>query len=326
MTTNSVNHVEKTAPLKPPPPHRDSVSIVIPVLNAEKYLPALMERIFSQKPFPPDEVVIVDSNSTDSTVEIARSHERIKVISISRFSHGAARNLGVRAALGEFVVFLSQDALPKDEKWLAALLTPLEDEQVAAVYSRQIPRPEVSPSERFFLQYHFPPGQPLQRARKNGEPLSFQNVFFSNVSSATRRSLAQRFPFDEKLIMSEDQQFARDLMTDGYAVVYQPESVVVHSHNYTLKTAFKRYFDSVYSLTQIFPEHDIAMSSRIGLRYLVREASYIARHYPLHIPYYCLYTIAKTGGTVAGHLAEKLPPGLRRKFSLHGYHWTRQGL
>ena len=73
-------------------------------------------------------------------------------------------------------------------------------------------------------------------------------------------------PFDEDLIMSEDQQFSRDVIAAGHAVVYQPQSVVVHSHNYSLATCFRRYFDSVYSLTLIFPSHGVGTSASMGGR------------------------------------------------------------
>lgn len=302
---------------------RATVSVVIPVLNAEKKLPSLLDRLFSQKPAPPDEVILVDSMSTDKTRDIARARAHVSVIPIARFSHGRARNLGAQAAAGNFIVLMTQDALPADDAWLASLLAPFSDEQVAAVYSRQVPWPDAPPTERFFLQYHFPPGNAVRRVKTGGELLTFQNVFFSNVSAAVRRPLLIRFPFDETLIMSEDQQFARDLLDAGHAVVYQPESVVFHSHRYTLKTAFQRYFDSVYSLTLIFRGHGMGTSAIIGLRYLAGEAGYILRHHPLYFPYYCLYTLAKTTGTVAGHFADRMPDAMLRKLSLHSYHWNK---
>ncbi|MFC1461680.1 glycosyltransferase family 2 protein [Verrucomicrobiota bacterium] len=302
---------------------RATVSVVIPVLNAETSLPALLDRLFSQKPAAPTEVILVDSMSTDKTRNIAQSNPRVSVIPITRFSHGRARNLGAQAATGDVVVLMTQDALPKDDAWLASLLASFSDEQVAAVYSRQVPWPDAPPTERFFLRYHFPSGDPVRRVKTGNEQLTFKNVFFSNVSAAVRRSILLRFPFDETLIMSEDQQFARELLDAGHAVVYQPESVVFHSHRYTLKTAFQRYFDSVYSLTVIFSGHGMGTSASIGLRYLGREMRYILRHHPLYFPYYCLYTLAKTFGTVAGHFADKMPEAMLKKLSMHSYHWDK---
>ena len=218
---------------------RPATSVVIPVLNAEPYLPALLDSFARQAPRPPGEVILVDSGSTDRTVALAAGRPGVRVIPIERFSHGRARNLGALAAGGEVVVFLSQDALPADERWLAELLAPFDDPQVAAAYSRQIPRPDANPMERHWLESRVPDGEPVSRAAGPGE-FSMDLVFFSNVSSAVRREALLAHPFDEELIMSEDQQFSRDVITAGMAVVYQPHSVVVHSHNYSLATCSPR--------------------------------------------------------------------------------------
>ena len=304
------------------------VSVVIPVLNAEKLLPNLLAALSSQKPVAPVEIILVDSHSTDNTVAIAQSYPDVnhaqrvvKIIPIDSFSHGRARNLGARAAKGDIVVLLTQDAMPQDDKWLFNLLAPFTDERVGATYSRQVPRADAPPTEQFFLLYNFPPGQPVRRVRPTDRALTFPDVFFSNVSAAVRRSLLLRYPFDETLIMSEDQQFARDLLNAGLAVVYQPESVVIHSHCYSLATAFRRYFDSVYSLTLIFPTQDLQFSAAMGRCYLRREISFMLRRHPFYIPYYCLYNLAKVAGALAGHLGAHLPRCVARVFSLHRYHW-----
>ena len=117
----------QTAPMQP------SVSVVIPVLNAAAFLPDLLKAISAQEPKPPAEVILVDSLSTDGTREIAASDPRVRVIPISDFSHGRARNLGAREARGEIVALLTQDALPAGPDWLARLIEPFADPAVAAV-------------------------------------------------------------------------------------------------------------------------------------------------------------------------------------------------
>jgi rhamnosyltransferase len=298
------------------------VSVVIPVLNAAAWLPQLLEALFAQQPHAPEEVLLVDSMSTDDTRGIAAKHPKVRVLPIADFSHGRARNLGAREARGEVVVLMSQDALPVDERWLAELLAPLDrDASVAATFSRQIPRAGASPMECFFLRTRFPAGEPLRRERVGGEVLTLEKVFFSNVSAAARRELLLAHPFDEQLIMSEDQQWARDVLLAGYATVYQPSSVVLHSHDYSLLTVLRRYFDSVHSLTLIFSGHGLGTSASMGLSYLARETAHMIRHHPLALPYYALYTLAKTSGTLLGHVAEHLPRALQRRLSFHAYHW-----
>ncbi len=306
----------------PAMPAAPAVSVVIPIINAAPYLPALLDRLAAQQPAPPAEIILVDSGSTDDSRAIASARANVRIVPIENFSHGRARNLGIQTAGGDIVVLLTQDALPQDNQWLAALLAPLADPAVAAVFSRQVPRPDAPPTENFFLNYHFPPGAPRRwQADAQTAPAFGRTVFFSNVSAAIRRSCLPAHPFDETLIMSEDQQLARDLLAAGHAIVYQPASVVVHSHRYSLNLAFRRYFDSVYSLTQIFPEHDMQASASLGLRYLRQETWFIIRRHPWYLPYYILYTMAKTAGTIAGHYAGRMPRKLARFCSLHRYHW-----
>ena len=299
------------------------VSVVIPVLNAGPYLKALLDALLAQQPEPPREIILVDSNSTDNTRELASAFPAVRVIPVPNFSHGRARNMGVREAKGEIVALMTQDALPRDSTWLASLLEPFADPKVGSAYSRQTPRPDAPLTEVYFLGYHFPDGPGVRREKHGSEALSFQTVFFSNVSAAIRRDLLLRFPFDEKLIMSEDQQFSRDIMNAGFAVVYQPKSVVIHSHKYSLKSVFQRYFDSVYSLTVIFRDHGMNTSASIGLRYLRKESIWMLTRHPLRLPYYALYVMVKASATVAGHFAEQMPDWLLRRLSMHSYHWRR---
>lgn len=304
----------------PPPESSADASVVIPVLNAARWLPDLLQALHRQTP-PSRETILVDSGSTDRTVDIASAWGTVRVLRLDRFSHGYARNAGAQAATGRWVVFLSQDALPQNEHWLERLLAPFTDPQVAATYSRQVPRPDASPMERFFLHTHFPPGDRIRRVKVPGRPLGLADVFFSNVSAAVRRQCLLEHPFDESLIMSEDQQLSRDLLEAGYAVVYVPDSLVVHSHRYSLAQCFRRYFDSLYSLTCIFPHHDLRQSVSMGAGYWWREARYVARHAPLWLPYYALYSMAKAAGVLAGHAAERLPRRLARVLSFHPNYW-----
>ena len=305
---------------------RPRASVVVPTLNARPHLDDLLRVLRAQRPCPPEEIILVDSGSTDGTAACAALEPGVQVVAIERFSHGGARNLGTTRSRGEIVVFLSQDALPADERWLSGLLAPLEDAGVGAVFSRQVPRPGANPMERHFLETHFPPGEPRIMRRRGGGHLLFQrDVFFSNVSAAVRRDLLLRHPFDENLIMSEDQQCARDLLLAGHAVAYAPASVVVHSHDYTLRQAFERYFDSVYSLTKIFPRHDIGRSASVGTSYLREEATMMLRRHPAMLPRYAGYVLAKGGGTNRGHFAERLPRGLARRLCMHKSYWEPPG-
>ncbi len=300
---------------------RNSVSIVIPVLNAEPYLERLLNALKNQRPAPPQEIILVDSGSTDQTRQIATAHPEVRMIEIEHFTHGGSRNMGAVKATGDIVIFLTQDALPRDPLWLQALTIPLEDPTVATACSRQIPYPDATPMERFFLQKRFPEiGEVRNLETLNGD-ISYERILFSDVSCAIRRSVLLENPFDETLIMSEDQLLARDLIHAGFTMVYAPESVVVHSHRYTLYQTFKRYFDSVCALDEIFPEQQLSDSAKMGAQYVAEEIRHLFRHAPLWLLYYPAYTAVKVAATVLAHNRNHLPKAMLRQVSMHAYHW-----
>ncbi len=311
--------------MNPPNSVNVRATVIVPTLNAGHCLRRLLSSVFSQKNVDVDEVVVVDSMSTDATCRIAGEFKKTRVVPIRNFTHGRARNLGVSEASGEFVAFLSQDALPEGENWLERLLAPFERCAVAATYSRQVPWPEANPMERFFLKTRFPPGPTVCRRREGNEPLTLEQVFLSNVSSAFRRSVLMKYPFDENIIMSEDQQVSRDLINAGFEVVYQPSSVVIHSHNYTLAGAFRRYFDSVYSLRRLFEAHSLKTSVSMGASYFFAEMRYMCLNYPLWLPRWALYNLFKVGGSLAAHSADYMPVRLARLCSQHSYYWQKPG-
>src|SRR5574341_1362101 len=301
-----------------------SVSIVIPTLNATRYIDKLLYSIQNQSYQGSVEVIVIDSDSDDNTATLVEKFPFARVIQISRksFTHGYARNLGVREARGEYVVFLSQDALPYHDLWLSHLVAPLMSENVAASYSRQIPYSNATPMEAHFLKTRFPDKRKVIKVESSSKPLQLLDVFFSNVSSAAKRDLALENPFREDLIMSEDQQFSRDLLAKGYLVLYEPASIVWHSHRYNLSTIFQRYFDSAYSLTCIFHQ-TLGESVKIGQTYYWGEMWEMMTKHPLWLPYYFLYLIAKTTGVVAGHYASIIPPRWVKRFSMHKGFWER---
>src|SRR5262249_29991910 len=144
------------------------------------------------------EVVVVDSGSTDGSIELARDFGAlVHEIPPSEFSHGASRNLGASLAQGELLVFISQDAYPVDAHWLESLAAPLRrDAQVAGVYGRQLPHEGATPPERYFLDFLYG-AQPRTQVAAQTSELTMDTTLFSNVNSAMPRAVWQRFPFVE---------------------------------------------------------------------------------------------------------------------------------
>ena len=302
------------------------ISVVIPVRNGGEDLRRCLEAIAHQRTDTEVEVVVIDSSSTDGSAAVALElGARVEVIPAKEFNHGATRNLGAELARGEVLVFTSQDAYPVDERWLQRLTAPLADERVAGVYGRQIAHQGARPPEVFFLDFLYGPEPRLQQAA-GPEQLSMETTLFSNVTSAMRRELLQRFPFADDMVMSEDQEWAARALLAGYRLLYEPGAVVRHSHPYTIRAAFKRFFDSGASAERAFMP--VPGSARVlrrnALRYGREELGWLWRNgHRRWIPYAVVYELAKFAGLQLGARHDRLPLPLKRRLSAHPGFWDR---
>jgi rhamnosyltransferase len=227
---------------------------VIPTKNGESLLSNLLEIIREQEIMDEVECIVVDSGSCDDTVNVANAYgATVVTIAPHEFSHGRARNLGASRAKGSYLVFCNQDIVPANRFWLQNLVAPLTNTQVGGSYSRQIALAEASEDVRLFLGRCYPKQnrlECLERIRRGGPD---DVVLFSTVAAAMRKDIWEKFNFNERIIMSEDQEIAYRLLLSGYLIAYQANSTVFHSHNYSIVDLFRRFFDSGWSMTW-FPE------------------------------------------------------------------------
>ncbi len=208
------------------------VTILIRARNEEKLLPRCLAMIFRQETTFSYEILLIDSGSTDRTVEIARQFAgvTIRAIDPAAFNYGATLNDGVRLSRGRYVIALSAHCVPVDVYWLQRLLEPLEREPVVGgSFSRQLPWPDCELVERLFLQKVFTTDDfLLTKADEN----PFQ-ILYSNASSCFRRELARTIPF-RALPWAEDRVWAQAVLRAGYAIAYASRSQVYHSHQRTI--------------------------------------------------------------------------------------------
>jgi rhamnosyltransferase len=300
------------------------ISVVIPVKDGGADLARCLDAIGRQQTDSRVEVVVVDSGSSDESVEIARSREaHVHEIPPSEFGHGRTRNLGASLAEGDILVFTSQDAYAADERWLARLVEPLAGESVAGAYGRQLPHADATPPERYFLDFLYGPEPRVQRLEAHGEP-SFEQTLFSNVCSAMRRVTWEAFPFADDLIMSEDQEWSRRVLRAGYELVYVPDAAVHHSHRYSVAAAFRRFFDSGVSAERSYAAGGSGSGAlrRAGARYARGELEWLWHTRQRRwIPYAAVYELAKFTGMQLGRRHRWLPRGLARRFSALPAYW-----
>ncbi len=192
------------------------------------------------------ELLVIDSGSTDGSVEIIRHAQPTHFIQIEPQAYNPSRvmNQGMQLAKSPYGIFLNADATPQGGNWLRPLAGALFNPQTAAAFGRQIPRPDCLAVYANDYERCFGP----QRESTGWDH------FFSMASSGIRKDIWARRGFLEKMQYSEDDEYTRWCRGQGYKVVYRPESVVMHSHNYTLAQAYRRSFGEGQALAAISPQ------------------------------------------------------------------------
>jgi glycosyltransferase involved in cell wall biosynthesis len=206
------------------------------------------------------DVLVVDSGSTDATVEIARTHRaRIAELSPGDFDYSKALNLGIAEVRGDLVVSLSAHAVPVEEDWLRTMIAPFDDPLVAGVSSRQVPWPNAPWHEVKRLNQVFG-----ETRRTNSRDVPGE-IPFSNAASVIRRCVWQEHPFTLPAV--EDLEWAERVVAAGWEVVYEPGSAVYHSHSEGPRALALRLID----INRVRPD------KRTRLRTLREAAGYLRR-------------------------------------------------
>ena len=186
-------------------------SIVIRTKNEERWISHTLQAVFSQK-YESFEVILVDNESTDHTVDIAKRFPLKAIVNIEDFTPGKALNAGALESSGDFLVFLSAHCVPKDDNWLSNLLKPFSTiEGLAGVYGRQLPVSFSSPIDKRDLLLVFGADSRTQ----------IKDYFFHNANSAIPRKLWEKYPFDESVKNVEDRVWGRTVITKGYVIYYE---------------------------------------------------------------------------------------------------------
>lgn len=232
-----------------------TTALIIRSFNEESHIGRLLTGV-SQQTTPPDEVIVVDSGSTDATVAIASAFgAKVVHIEPKDFSFGRALNLGIDAATAEIVVFASAHVYPVHTTWLERLVEPFEDDQIGLSYGRQVTPPDGSFSEGRLLARWFP-------ARSEHRQ---RHPFCNNANAAVRRSLWEEQHYDEQLTGLEDLAWATWLLGSGGLLAYRADAPVVHVHEQTFAQVVNRYRREAIAHRAIDDTQEMSASDAVRL-------------------------------------------------------------
>jgi glycosyltransferase involved in cell wall biosynthesis len=243
-----------------------TVSIVIRALDEAEHLPALFSGLLRQSRRP-DEVILVDSGSTDDTVAIARAHgAEVVHIAPEDFSFGRSLNRGCAKAKGDVLVFASAHVYPLDEKWLDLIVAPFDRPDVGLVYGRQTGDTRTHFSEHQVLRRWFPEVSDDDQ----------QTPFCNNANCAVRASAWRELPYDEELTGLEDLDWANRAFAAGWTIVYEARAAVAHIHDEPFAKIRNRYRREAIAHRRIFHDQHMSLPSALALFVLAVGRDYLA--------------------------------------------------
>ena len=314
------------------------VTVAIPVLNGARYLEEVLGAVRSQA--LPDgvelEILVVDSSSSDGSLSIAeRFGARIHQIPKGEFSHGGTRNLAMKIANGDHVAFITQDATPADDRWLASLLAGFQKgDDVALVFGPHIPRPDASHMIKSEMERHFAlwPDGDVQRLDRSAQGLLDYRAypgkisFFSDVNGCVARWAWEQIPYRE-VPYAEDQLIGREMIEAGFAKVYTADAAVFHSHDYPPAQFLRRYFDEFRAMREVLGHREpwgvkrtpwaVRGLSGADKRWL-REQGVHGTALVKPLSRSVLHHTIRMTGAIVGSRADSLPAAVRGKLSLEG--------
>lgn len=308
-------------------------SVLIPVKNGGPLLGEVLDAVLGQETPWPFEVIVVDSGSTDGSIECVRQRNvRLECIPAAEFGHGRTRNLLASMAAGQFLVFITQDARPASTHWLKHLVEACDTEPgVAGAFGPHRAHPEARWVTQRELAQHFAGfGRELSVVRMEDRERFDRDQgyrqwlhFFSSNNACIRRTVWERIPLPE-VAFAEDQTWALSAIKAGYAKAYAPEAAVFHSHDFGVWETLQRNFDEARSFNLYFGyqvQSGFARAMASGLMLARRDAGWLREQglrgmrYLRQAVYMAWIEMARVTGQYLGSRHERLPHFVLRSVS-----------
>lgn len=218
------------------------VDVVIPTYKPGNELKKLVERLMKQE-CKIHKIIIVNTlvDGLEFPVLDSVQGEKIERFDIPQeeFNHGLTRNYGMEQSDADYVVFMTQDAIPADSKLITELIRPFADEDVYVSYARQLPRKNCKYVESYVRSFNYP-AEDVVKTKEDFDTMGIKTIFCSDVCAAYRRDRHQELGGFPKTNFNEDMIFAYKTLMAGKKVYYASKAKVVHSHNYTYFQQYRR--------------------------------------------------------------------------------------
>lgn len=298
------------------------VACVIPTYNGRQDLERLLDSLLTQT--ARFDTLIVDSSSSDGTFELAQSrYPTVIRIDSKDFNHGGTRQMMVnRHPDYDVYVYMTQDAYVEDVNAIANLLLPFADPKVGAVCGRQLPHKNANPLARHARLFNYPPVSQI-KTLADAPVLGIKTPFMSNSFAAYRReALMVVGGFPSHVILSEDMYVTARMLLAGWKVAYEGSAVCRHSHNYSLREEFSRYFDiGVFQSRESWIYATFGGVGGEGMRYVKSELRFLGWRRLWMWPAAILRNAVKLLAYKLSKQEKRLPKGLKKRLGMYKRYW-----
>lgn len=292
------------------------IDVIIPIYKPDASFRKLLSRLEEQT-VPPEHIFLLQTiEGEESLWEPEQENVTVYPVKKEDFDHGATRHYGATLSQAEYLLYMTQDAMPQNRKLLEELLQPFQEERTAIVYGRQLPREGADILERLARNHNYPPEDQV-KTRDDLERLGIKTYFCSDVCAMYQREIYEELGgFVHPTIFNEDMIMAAAAIHAGYQVVYRASARVIHSHSYTCMQQFHRNFDLGVSQRQYHQVFDRISSEKEGAGFAGKSLKYLLQRGKLWTAFYfALQCGFKLFGYQLGKRYDKLPAGLVRKCS-----------
>ena len=304
-----------------------TVDIVIPTKSPQKTFRDLLLMLEKQS-CRPGHILIINTGEEEWDESWVTGISNIEVFHITQqeFDHAATRNKGAGFSNADYLLFMTQDAVPADEYLIENLLKHFDNPLIKTVYARQLPNTDCRIDEGFVRMFNYPSEDAVHRIEDVGT-LGVKAFFCSNVCACYEHRLFRQMKgFSAPAIFNEDMVYAGRIMNLGYSVYYAADARVFHSHNYSAAQQFHRNFDNGVSQAmhpEIFGRIRSEGEGRRLVKYVSEKLWDTGRIYL--IPRFLLHCAARLGGFMLGKRFRKMPRWAVRSLSMNKGFW-RNGI
>ena len=299
-----------------------TVDVIIPTYKPDSRLLNVIEKLRAQT-VAPQRIVLINTEKKYMDELLGRcgidpAQSGFEVINIdkSEFDHGKTRNEGSKGSEADYLLYMTMDAAPADDKMIEIMAGAFCDNKVAAVYARQLPYNDASLGERFSRSFNYPAISHV-KSLADKERLGIKTFFCSNACAMYDRKVFEQLGgFPEGMIFNEDMVFARRIIEEGYSIAYESKAGVYHSHNYTNMQQFHRNFDLAVSQA-MHPEvfSDVSSESE-GMTYVKTAFVYFLKQgRPFYFIPFALQSVFRLAGYRLGKRYDRLSHDMILKFT-----------